>query len=153
MAEAGHIAHFNWGILSADWDDPVVAPFVKNIERVNGIAQRSSGFVWQLPDDILNADEALLGTFGPVDRIAANLTVWQTVKDLAQFVYKTAHGQFLSRRAEWFVKSDGPAHVIWPIATGHRPRMAEAREMADKLIAEGAGPAAYDLSWAEARAA
>jgi hypothetical protein len=150
---AGHIAHLNWGVLSADWDDPAVAPFADNVDRVNRIAQRSSGFVWQLPDAEMAAAEDIMASFGPVERLAANLTVWRSLGDFMRFVYDSLHGRFLARRSEWFLASEGPAHVIWPVAEGHRPTLAEARERADRLLAEGPGPSAFDLAWARAETA
>ena len=46
-APTHHLAEFNIGTLKHDWDDPRVADFANNIDRVNAIAQRSPGFVWQ----------------------------------------------------------------------------------------------------------
>ena len=49
-----HIAQMNWGILKADWDDPAVAEFADNIDRVNAVAMRAPGFVWMMPEEDLS---------------------------------------------------------------------------------------------------
>ena len=33
-----HVAQMNWGVLRADWEDPAVAEFVDNLDRVNAVA-------------------------------------------------------------------------------------------------------------------
>jgi len=51
MKAAMHLAEFNIGTLRYDWDDPRAADFADNLDRVNAVAQRSKGFVWQLPEE------------------------------------------------------------------------------------------------------
>ncbi|MBM9594107.1 DUF3291 domain-containing protein [Roseitranquillus sediminis] len=142
MKAARHIAHLNWGLLRADWDDPLVAPFVRAVDAVNAAAARAPGFVWRLPDE--DGDWSPLGDS---PRLAATLSVWKSAESLEAFVTRAVHGAFLSRRAEWFVPLDVPTYVIWPVAPGHRPTPAEGKARLDRLAADGAGPEDFDFAW------
>ena len=50
-----HLAELNIARLKYDLDDPRVADFVNNLDRVNAVAERSEGFVWRLKDEAGNA--------------------------------------------------------------------------------------------------
>lgn len=147
MSGATHIASFNRGRLVADWDDPAVAGFTGNLDRVNALAERSAGFVWRMGTEEMEA--AQMGpALGPDPRLASTLAVWESVEALQRFVFATLHGRFVARRHEWFEVSSGPAHVMWRIARGHRPSIAEAVERIGRLERDGAGPEAFDWTWA-----
>ena len=93
MAE---LAHFNWGRLRYDWDDPRVSEFVDNIQRVNGLAVRSDGFLWRLKDDAIEAAQLdPEGIFLGGPRIASTLSVWKDLPSFVHFVLKTLLGRFL----------------------------------------------------------
>ena len=46
-----HLAQLNVGRLLYLLDDPCVAEFTDNLDLVNGIAERSLGFVWRYLDE------------------------------------------------------------------------------------------------------
>lgn len=48
------LAEFNFGTLKYAWDDPRLRDFQDNLDRVNGLAERASGFVWMLPSDAMS---------------------------------------------------------------------------------------------------
>ena len=142
----GHIAHLNVARLRYGWDDPRSAGFVDATGRVNALADRAQGFVWREKDGAVEA--ALEGPdapFGPGAN-AASLSVWESVEHLRRFTYETVHGAFFRRRAEWFAQLDGPTYVLWPVAEGHRPSVAEAAERLAMLRADGPSDAAFDFS-------
>ena len=41
-----HLAELNIGRLLAPTDDPRVAEFMDNLDRINGLGKRMPGFVW-----------------------------------------------------------------------------------------------------------
>lgn len=43
-----HLAELNVGRLVAPNDDPRVAEFMDNLDRVNGLGKRMPGFVWMM---------------------------------------------------------------------------------------------------------
>jgi hypothetical protein len=70
------------------WDRPVQL-----------VAEGSEGFIWRLKDDSNNA------TSIPVteDRfLILNLSVWRNIDDRFAYTYRTAHAEYVRRRAEWF---------------------------------------------------
>ena len=50
-----HLAEINVARLRHPLDDPRVADFVANLDRVNALAERSDGFLWRLKDETGNA--------------------------------------------------------------------------------------------------
>ncbi|QMU57808.1 MAG: DUF3291 domain-containing protein [Boseongicola sp.] len=142
-----HLAEFNIGTLRYDWDDPRVADFQSNLDRVNGIAQRSPGFVWQMSGDQMG--DAQLDPAGPLGgnpRTASTLSVWKDAKSFEAFVWNTVHKQFYDRKAEWFGQRDGARLVMWWVVEGHRPTIAEAKSRLDHLDIHGDSDDAF--GWA-----
>ena len=148
-----HIAQMNMGYLLHPIDDPRIAEFADNSARINALADRSRGFVWRMTDeDLTNPDNDYGRLFGRPDVALATLSVWETVADFAHFVHKTVHGQFLNRRATWFEHVDAPSYVIWPVAAGHIPTVAEGKARLLQLRAEGPSAAAFDFGYVDGRA-
>ena len=148
-----HVAQFNWGILIDDWDTPTVAEFQDNLDRVNDLAMRTDGYVWHMPSEEMEAGQ--LDTEGPLGgdpRMASTLSVWQSVEQLDHFVHKTLHNQFLKRGSEWFKKTIGPRHVMWPIEVGRKPTLSEAVTRLKKLGDNGPSSEAFDFDWARENA-
>ena len=49
------LAQINIGRILGPIDSPVMAEFVANLDRINGLAEKSTGFIWRLKDDNNNA--------------------------------------------------------------------------------------------------
>ena len=73
-------------------------------------------------------------------RILLNLTVWDDLESLWNYVYKTDHVEFLRRRREWFEVDAEPVHVMWWVREGHRPTPAEGIARLEHLRAHGSSP-------------
>jgi hypothetical protein len=140
MSPTRHLAQLNIGRFRYPTDDPRMAGFMNALDLVNGLAERSEGFVWQLKDDSGNAT-----SFRPFPdpQMAVNLSVWESVKALERYVYLTVHKRFYGRREEWFDKMDGPHLVMWWIPAGHLPTLNEAKERLEYLAAHGSGDNAF----------
>ena len=123
-----HLAELNIGRLVADVDDPRVADFMNNLDRINGMGKRMPGFVWMMEGSgepgTGNTDAKIKGD--PLH--VSNLSVWETAEALEQFVWNTVHRQFYDRKAEWFEVSPTMHFVMWWIPEGHRPTLDEALE-------------------------
>jgi hypothetical protein len=129
-----YLAQLNIGRFRHPLDDPRMADFVKNLDLVNGLAERSRGFIWRLKDESGNATN-----FRPFDdpRMAVNLSVWESVEALESYVWQTVHKRFYGRRQEWFDKLEGPHLVMWWVPIGHQPTVTEAKERLELLAAQG----------------
>src|SRR5436305_14753296 len=139
-----HLAELNIARLKHPLDDPRVAEFVNNLDRVNGIADKMPGFVWRMKDEGGNATAIRI-----VDdpQVIANLTVWESVQALEIFVFRTVHSHFYKRRAEWFEVMDRPAVVMWWVEPGHLPSLEEAAARLKDVTDNG--PSERAFSWAQ----
>jgi len=143
-----HLAQLNIGRLRYPSDDPRVADFMNNLDLINGLAERSKGFVWRLKGDGGNATD--IRAYDDPQMIV-NLSVWESVEALERFVWLTVHKRFYGRRQEWFDKLEGPHLVLWRIPAGHRPTVNEAKERIEYLTAHG--PSDYAFGWESVAAA
>jgi hypothetical protein len=134
MITVRHLAQLNIGRFRYPTDDPRMADFMNNLDVVNGLADRSQGFVWRLKDQSNNAT-----SFRPFPdpQMAVNMSVWESVEALERYVYQTVHKRFYGRREEWFDKLEGPHFVMWWIPAGHLPTLNEAKERLEHLAAHG----------------
>jgi hypothetical protein len=55
-----HLAQLNIGRIRYEIDDPRMADFTNNLALVNGIAERSAGFIWRYIDESGNATNTRL---------------------------------------------------------------------------------------------
>ena len=83
-----HLAQLNIGRIRYEIDDPRMADFANNLALVNGIAERSAGFVWRYIDESGNATDTR--PYGD-PRIIINFSVWESVEALERFVWQTIH--------------------------------------------------------------
>jgi len=110
-----HLAELNVADLIAPLDSPQLADFVALLPEINALADRSPGFVWRLTDDT-GTDATSLRPFGP-DTIV-NLSVWESLETLHQFVYRSAHVGVLRDRVPHVLRARGelalPLHFPLP---------------------------------------
>ena len=145
-----YIAEFNWGVLKADWEDPLVAEFVDNLDRVEAIADRFPGFIWRLPPEEMEHQQ--IGQNSPIDwadnvRVASTLSVWDSIDALKAYVYKGVHGQFFDKGGQWFNGVEGwPRLVLWNVDVNERPSVAEAVVRLKYLKENGPTDFAFDFS-------
>ena len=138
-----HLAQLNIArMLSDTIDDPIMAEFVAQLDTINTLGESSKGFVWRLKDESGDATH-----FNPFDdeRIIVNLTVWESLEDLMNFAFKTAHATVMKDRAKWFEKFGKPSMVLWYIEEGHIPTTQEARKRLEYIQANGASEYAFDF--------
>ena len=139
----GHcLAELNIGLAFDDLDTPTMADFMKALDKVNRIADRSPGFVWRLQDEAGNATGV---KYSENLCEIVNLSVWQTSADLEHYVWNRVHRQFMKRRAEWFVPLDQPYFALWRVLVGVLPTLAEALSRLAWLRSDG--PSAHAFGW------
>ncbi|WP_370401784.1 DUF3291 domain-containing protein [Sulfitobacter sp. JB4-11] len=141
-----HLAELNVGRLIAPTDDPRVADFMDNLDRINGLAKRMPGFQWMMEGDAEgegNTDAKIEGD----DLYIPNLSVWADVPSLEKFVWGTIHKRFYERRAEWFEVLGSMHFVMWWVPQGHRPTLDEALARLDHLRDNGDSEHAFGWAW------
>jgi hypothetical protein len=131
------IAELNIGKIKYELDDPRLAGFMENLDRVNALAERSPGFVWRFTGEGNNATDVIH------DGMNVNLSVWERAEDLETYVFSTVHVRFYRRKAEWFDHLEDAYFVMWPVPEGHIPTMEEAFARLEDLRANGPSERAY----------
>jgi hypothetical protein len=143
-----HLAQLNVGRIRYELNDPRMSDFTDNLALINGIAERSDGFVWRYIDESGNATE----TRPYADpHIIVNFSVWESVDALERFVWQTVHKRFYGRRADWFERFQGPSVALWWVPVGHRPSVEEAVARIDHLKRHGPSDHAFDWQTASAQ--
>ena len=144
---AQHLVHFNWATLRGDPGSPEVAGFEKAVPKINALAERSTGFVWRDGNERAHACAIGWPMFVQNPRVIATLSVWENSECLTDYVYATVHGAFLRRSDAWFEPGTGVNFALWWVRAGALPTMADAREKAEQLIAEGPSEAVFDFEY------
>jgi hypothetical protein len=121
-------------------DDPRIDDFRNNLEPVNALAEASPGYVWRLQDE--SGDATSIKAFDD-DLMILNLTVWESIEALADFVFRTGHVEFLRRRREWFEAPSQPITCLWWIPEGTLPTVDDAIARLDHLRAHGPTATAF----------
>jgi hypothetical protein len=76
------------------------------------------------------------------DLMIINMSVWESIDDLAEFVYRSGHVAVMRRRREWFERMRVYL-ALWWVPEGHTPTVAEAQERLVHLEAHGPSPHAF----------
>ena len=139
-----HLAQINIGRLIAPIDDPRIAGFVSQLAPVNALADAAPGFVWRLQSASGNATDIVYDERDP--SILLNMSVWESVEALRDFVYASRHLDVLKDRAKWFVKMDKPIYCLWWVPAGHIPSVAEGRERMEHYQRCGPTPFSFWFS-------
>jgi hypothetical protein len=138
-----HLAQLNVGRALDAMDSPRLAEFMGNLDRVNAIAERSSGFVWRLKGDGTNNATDVKVSEDPL--FIVNLSVWVSPAHLEQFVWNTVHKRFYDKKVNWF-EAPAQAHfVMWWVPEGHKPSTQEALERLEHL--RNQGPSDHAFGW------
>ena len=138
-----HLAEVNIGRLLAPTDDPRVADFMNNLDRINGLGKRMPGFVWMSEGSGEPGTGNTENSIGDDPLLVFNLTVWEDVPSLQDFVYKTLHAKFIDRKAEWFEVLGEQHLVMWWVEEGHRPTRDEALARLSDLRENGPSDRAF----------
>ena len=140
MALDFHLAQVNVARAVAPLDGPELAEFMNSLDPVNALADAAPGFVWRLQDDSGNATG--IRPFED-DRIMVNMSVWQSLDALHDFVYRTRHVDYFRRRREWFERFESSYMALWWIPAGTLPTTDDAWARLKRLDAEGPTPDAF----------
>ncbi|MDH4459355.1 MAG: DUF3291 domain-containing protein [Nevskia sp.] len=117
------LAQLNIARMKAPLEDPLMADFAANLDRINALAEGHPGFRWRLKTDGGNA--TALRPFG--EEMLVNLSVWRDLQSLRDYVFASDHVEIMKRRREWFERMEVAYVVFWWVPEGHRPSIEEAR--------------------------
>jgi hypothetical protein len=134
------LAQANIGRIIAPLDDPSMAGFVEQLDFINSVADRSPGFVWRLQTE--DGDATAIRAFED-DRILFNMSLWESIDPLYDYVYRSDHLGPVKNRRLWFERMEEAYVVLWWVPAGHLPTVAEAKERLELLRAHGPSPRAF----------
>lgn len=136
------LAQLNIAKTKYPLDRPEIKDFVDNLDKVNGIAESSEGFIWRLKEESGNATD--IRVFDDPDMIV-NMSVWQNAESLKDFMFHTLHREFMARKKEWFERLKEDSYVLWWIEDGRIPTLEEALERLEHLRQHGDTPYAFSF--------
>ncbi len=137
-----HIAQINIGRMRAPLDDAIMHGFVSRLEEINALADAAPGFVWRLQTDGGNA--TYIRPYED-DRIIVNMSVWESVGHLKDYVYHSPHAELLKQRREWFEQFESAYLAMWWVPAGHIPGIDEAKKRLAHL--DEHGPSQFAFTW------
>ena len=135
-----HLVQSNVAQMLGPIEDPVMAGFVERLEPLNALADASPGFVWRYQTDEGDATEVRV--FND-ELILFNMSVWESVEALENFVYRSNHVEALQKKAEWFERASRATLALWWIEIGHVPSVEEAKDRFDVLWRDGPSAEAF----------
>jgi hypothetical protein len=131
---AHHLAQYNIARLVAPLDDPRLAGFVDELDRINQLGDRSPGFVWRHQNPDGNSTSTRVRDD---DAIVINFSVWESVEALFEYAFHSAHAEVYRKRRQWFEELRDAYAVLWWVPAGHTPSVEEADERLDYLREHG----------------
>jgi hypothetical protein len=134
-----HVAQVNIGRARAPVDAPLMGEFMALLDPINAIADQFPGFVWRLQTEEGNATS--IHAYED-EQMIVNMSVWETIDQLAEFVYRSGHVEVMRRRREWFERIQ-TYMALWWVPAGHIPSVAEAQERLAHLEQHGPTPEAF----------
>ena len=135
-----HLAQLNIARFKLPLEDPRMAGFVEALDPINALADEAPGFVWRLQTEAGNATD--IHVFED-DRMLVNMSAWESVEALADFVYRSDHVAVMRRRREWAEHMKEAYLVLWWVPEGELPTVEEAIGRLDHLREHGPTPYAF----------
>lgn len=129
-----HLAQVNVAIAKYSYDDPRFAGFVDNLDRIYELAESMPGFIWR--HVTVDNDIEPKKIFGEPN-LVFNMSVWESLEALREFVYRSDHASILRQRASWFVPMDRPVFALWWQPAGTIPSIVESKHRLDRLHQAG----------------
>ena len=134
-----HIAQLNIAKMKFAVDSEGMSGFMDRLEDINALADGTPGFVWRLQTE---DDYAIAIDYFGSDYLV-NMSIWEDVESLKQYVYRSAHNEVLARRKEWFERIEEAYSVMWWIPVGNIPSIEEASQRLESLRQNGPNPGAF----------
>ncbi len=138
--EKYHLAQINIAQAQDEMDTPTMQGFVNRLEEINSIADNADGFIWRLQSE--EGDTTSIRVFDD-PLLLVNMSVWQDIASLKNYVYRTAHVELIQDREAWFNKIKPKHQALWWVPAGHIPSIEEGKERLDYLRKHGPSSHAF----------
>ncbi len=135
-----HLAQINIALAKAEMDTEIMEGFVSRLDEINETADNAEGFVWRLQTE--DGDSTAIRVFDK-PLLLVNMSVWENIDVLKNFVYKSAHVELIRDRQAWFHKYIEAHQALWWIPSGHIPTIEEAKEKLETIQKHGSTLSAF----------
>jgi hypothetical protein len=135
-----HLAQVNIERMLAPLEDPLMADFVANLGPINALADNRPGFVWRFQTEA--GDATAVRPYAD-EWLIINLSVWEDLTSLREFVFSGPHMNVMRRRREWFERLADSYVALWWIPAGLRPSVTEAVDRLEYLKQHGPSPESF----------
>ena len=118
---------------------------MSSLDGVNASADRAPGFVWRLQSDEGNSTsiKAFDWDVGDSSGVIINMSVWESIDHLSNWVNGPMHRSVLLQRRKWFNRVKEATTALWWVREGHVPTVAEAEERVRRLRVSGPTPLSF----------
>ena len=138
-----HLAQINIADSRGPRDSEVMRGFINRLDEINALADSSPGFIWRLQTE--QGDATAIQAFDD-PLLLVNVSVWEDIDSLKNFVYRSLHVELIQDRDAWFKKIQEPHQALWWIPAGHIPSIEEAKAKLAHLQADGPGELAFTFA-------
>lgn len=138
-----HIAQINIAQAKAPMDSETMKGFVDRLDEINALADKSPGFIWRLQTEAGDAT-AIQSFDNPL--LIVNMSVWESLEALKNYVYKSDHVELIRDRSAWFNKMIDMHQALWWIPADHIPSVDEGKEKLDYLQKHGLSKTAFTFA-------
>jgi hypothetical protein len=135
------LAQLNVGRSLEPLDSPTLAGFMEALDPINALADAAPGFVWRLQTEEGNATDIKAVPDDPL--FILNMSVWESLESLGDFVYRSDHVAIMRQRATWFERLAEAIVVLWWVPAGTVPTVDDALERLDLLRRTGPSADAF----------
>lgn len=138
-----HLAQANVARARGEMTDTMMEEFVALLPEINALADGSPGFVWRLQTE--EGDATAVRAYDDT-RMLFNLSVWEDLESLREYVYGGGHAAVMRRRREWFERFEGAYVALWWIEAGRLPTVEEAVARLAHLDEHGPTPHVFTFA-------
>lgn len=135
-----HLAQVNIARMRVPMGSPIMKDFEDNLDGINALAEAAPGFVWRFKEDNNNATSV---TVFDDDYLLVNMSLWEDIEALFDFVYQSHHLEIFKRKKEWFTHMAESHMVLWYIEEGAFPSLESGMERLLYLREHGETPYAF----------
>lgn len=137
------LAQINIALARDNMESETMKGFVDRLDEINELADQSPGFIWRLQTE--DGDATSIQAFTDPNLIV-NMSVWEDIESLKNFVYRSMHVELIKDREAWFKKIASAHQVLWWVQEGHEPSIKEAKERIEHFNANGSSAHAFSFA-------
>lgn len=137
------LAQINIATAKGSMNSELMKSFVDRLDEINRLADQSPGFIWRLQTEA--GDATSIQAFDDPD-IIVNMSVWESIEALKNYVYKSMHIELIRGKDSWFNKPISVYQVLWWVPVGYLPSTDEGKQKLEYLQKNGPSKDAFTFA-------